>query len=116
MAVAQPGRREASRRRASEGRGWVTLPGIAVARSDALDSGEREGGQQAPHFYSGRHPASLVPVHGGAPSDGHELLGVDMLGRDAEAFERREGGGQHRGWAAEKDIGTAQIWGEMAFE
>jgi hypothetical protein len=113
--IAQPGRMEASRRRAFEGRGWLGLEAIGT-----LDQVLCTAAKASP---ASRHQSSIAAVIQrvsswctGCSLDGHELLGVDVLGRHAEAFEPGDRGGQHGRRPAQKDIGAAQIWGEVTFE
>ena len=109
MVVGRPGRSAASRRRSAEGGRWVGAVGI-VSGSGALERGEGECGQQAPELDGSGHPACFVVMHGVLLGlDGHELLGVDVLGCHAEAFEAIEGGVEHRRWAAEEDFGAARV-------
>jgi hypothetical protein len=81
MAVGRPGRRAASRRRGVDCGWWGGAVGM-VWRSGALERGEGERCDQAPELDGGGHPAGFVVVHGVLVGlDGHELLGVDVLGR-----------------------------------
>jgi hypothetical protein len=52
----------------------------------------------------------------GAPSDGHELFGVDVFGRNTEATEAVERGGERRQRPADEDVGGAQVVGQLAPE
>ena len=49
-------------------------------------------------------------------SDGHELLHVQVLRRNAQAFEAGGRGAEHRRRPAQEDVGSAQVRGKVTPE